>query len=318
MGQGPTALGTRSGARGARHRSTWNTRGGGRGSGRGRAVHRIGSRGGRGDGPGEAEPGGGIADGGSSTTLRSSTGDTEGDLASSPAPRPPESQGTPERDGVGTRGPDTTGAGPDGKGPATESEERGAEGTDGTGSPDNDPDEDASSAPSPAEEGPSEDEATEVEDGEGGEQIAADPADFTLGLAESWERRSEGPTEAVFVDPADEAFHLRVLWEPDTEATPLEVLAERVVGQSRQADGFEEVSLVTEDAWHPDEVAFEYLTTGDEGTERALAIAFQEAEEGSVYVMVSVDPEEARDTLQDTLDLARSTFTPGTGEPQRD
>ncbi|MEU3306729.1 hypothetical protein ACWGSK_00470 [Nocardiopsis sp. NPDC055551] len=265
--------------------------------------------------PGGSEAGGGVADGGSSTTLRSLAGDTEGDLASSPAPWATEPQGPPERDGVGTRGPDSTGAGSGEEGSATESEETGSGGTDGTGSIDNDPDEDASSASSPVEEEPSEDEVPRAEDG--GERIVADPADFTLGLPESWERRSEGPTEAVFYDTADEAFHLSVLWESDTEATPLEVLEERVAQESRQAEGYEEILAVTEDAWHPDEVAFEYLTTGDEGTERALAIAFQQ-EEGPIYVMVSVGPEEARDSLQDTLDLARSTFTPGSGEPRQE
>lgn len=181
--------------------------------------------------------------------------------------------------------------------------------------PDNDPDEDASSSPSPAEEEPSGDEVTEVEDG--GAQIVADPADFTLGLPEPWERRLEGPTEVVFHDTDDEASHLRVLWEPDAEATPLQVLGERVVEESRQTGGYEEIHLATEDDWTPTEVAFEYLATGDEGTERALALAFQK-EDGPVHVMVSVGPEEARDALQDILHLARSTFTPGSGEPQRD
>ena len=76
--------------------------------------------------PGGSEAGGGVADGGSSTTLRSLAGDTEGDLASSPAPWATEPQGPPECDGVGTRGPDTTGAGSGGEGSAMESEETGS------------------------------------------------------------------------------------------------------------------------------------------------------------------------------------------------
>ena len=253
-----------------------------------------------------------VADGGSSTGPKSPIGNGEGDLSTAP---PEETSGT---GGVGSGAPDPSiaGGGSGGDGPDTGTSGPGSGGTGGTGASDDDSDEGSSSAPSPAEEEPSEEEENGEEEA-GEEETFVDPADFALGLPTSWERHPEGETEAVFVDPADEAFHLRVLWEPDPEATPLEVLEERVAEPSRQADGFEEVSLVTEDDWSPEEVAFEYLTTGDDGTERALAIAFQE-EDGPVYVMVSTGPEEARDTLQETLETARSTFTPGTGEPQQD
>lgn len=255
-----------------------------------------------------------FADEGPSTGPRAPIGDEEGDLSTTP---PEETAGT---DGVGSGTPDSTSGGSGGDGPGTGSSDSGPEGTDGTGSPDDDSDEDSASASSPVDAEPSEEETGEegtLEEEAGEEEPFVDPADFALGLPTSWERHPEGETEAVFVDPADEAFHLRVLWEAETEATPLEVLEQRVAEPSRQADGFEEVSLVTEDAWNPEEVAFEYLSTGDDGTERALAIAFQEGD-GPVYVMVSAGPEEARDTLQDTLETARSTFTPGTGEPQQD
>lgn len=258
-----------------------------------------------------------VADGGSSTGPRSPIGNGEGDLSTAP---PEETSGT---DGVGSGAPDpsTAGGGSGGDGPDTGTSGPGSGEAGGTGASDDDSDEDSTSASSPAEEESSEEEESgeeeTLEEEAGEEEPFVDPADFALGLPTSWERHPEGETEAVFVDPADEAFHLRVLWEAETEATPLAVLEQRVVEPSRQTDGFEEVSLVTEDAWNPEEVAFEYLSTGDDGTERALAIAFQE-EDGPVYVMVSAGPEEARDTLQDTLELARSTFTPGNGEPQQD
>lgn len=258
-----------------------------------------------------------VADGGSSIGPRSPNGNGEEDLPTAP---PEETSGT---DGVGSGAPDpgTAGGGSNGDGPDTGSSDPGSGGTGGTGTSDDDSDEDSTSDEDPtSDSSPEEEPSEEEESGEDQtleEETFVDPAGFTLDLPESWERSSVGEAEAVFVDHADEAFHLRVLWEAETEATPLAVLEQRVAEPSRQADDFEEVSLVTEDAWNPEEVAFEYLTTGDEGTERALALTFQ-GEDGTVYVMVSTGPEEARDTLQETLETARSTFTPGTGEPQQD